>query len=126
MRVGSEGRESRLKTRLKFSMMQFKGLVHRLKHPTAEHQRRFMRASTESRVVGAGRTGKTVYPGQQGLLAAIYDELISSVDGYCFDGKPLDGVDQIRREMDMYHKVAAAQQLFAGPEEETPAEEAAA
>jgi hypothetical protein len=105
------------------TMTQFKGLVHRLKHPTAEHQRRFARAATESRVVGAGRTGKTVYPGQQSLLAQIYDELVASVEGYCVNGEPLTSPEAIRREMDMYHKVAAAQQLFASPDEETSVEE---
>jgi hypothetical protein len=99
------------------------GLVHRFHPATAEHQRRFNRATSESRVVGGSRAGRTIYPGSQALLIALYDELVVSVDGYGVQGKPLTGADAIKHEMDTFHKVSAVQQLFATPDDDAePAE----
>lgn len=97
-------------------MMQFSGLVHRFTPPTAEHQRKYNRASSEARVVGGSRAGKTIYPGRQELLIAIYDQLVLAVEGYGVNGQPLEGAENIRREMDAYHKVTAVQRLFAVPD----------
>jgi hypothetical protein len=46
------------------------------------------------------------------LMLELYDQLIQSVEGYGIAGKPLEGVEQIRREMDGYHKTEAIAQLF--------------
>lgn len=99
-------------------MTQFSGLVHRFRHPSIEHLRRFNRESSRARVVGGSRTGKTIWPGRQELLADLYDQLIAAVDGYSFGAMQLsDQVEEIKRYMDMQHKVAAAQVLFAGGED---------
>jgi hypothetical protein len=55
----------------------------------------------------------------------LYDELIQSVDGYGVDGKPLEGVEIIRREMDGYHKAESIAQLFYDQTEPATAAEAA-
>lgn len=104
-------------------MKKYVGLVHRFSPLTAEHKRRLDRSLTESRVVGGGRCARTIYPVRQALLVKLYDDLIVNVDGYGVAGREIDGVQQIRQEMDAFHKVAAVQQLFAAPED---AEEAGA
>lgn len=93
-------------------VLQYKGLKHILKTPSEEQHRRYSREASRSRVVGGSRSGKTIYQGAQPLLAKLYDELVISVEGYCIDGTPLTTKDQIVREMDMLHKVMAAQELF--------------
>jgi hypothetical protein len=98
-------------------MTQFRGLAHRFTPPSGAHQQRFNRAAGESRVVG-GRSGKTISTSRQDLLADLYDELIVSVEGYAFAGKPLEGTEQIRREMDTFHKAAAVNLLFSSPEDD--------
>lgn len=99
------------------SMIRFDGLLHRFRPPSAEDQRRFNRASSEARVVGGGRSGRTIYPGKQQLLAALYDQLVIGVEGYAVEGEPLStNVEMIRREMDALHKVAAVQELFVTPD----------
>jgi hypothetical protein len=45
-------------------------------------------------------------------LAKLYDELIVSVDGYTVSGRPLSGRDEIAHEMDAFHKVIAAREIF--------------
>ena len=95
-------------------MTQYSGLVHRFQQVTLEHQRRYNRATSEARVVGGSRSGRTIYPGRHGMLADMYDELIVEVNGYAFKG----GMDTaaIKAEMDTFHKVAAVTELFAVPE----------
>jgi hypothetical protein len=95
-------------------MRKYHGLCHRFKTPTAEQQKRFSRESSRSRVVGGSRKGVTQWMGAQATLIDLYDELVLSVDGYTVDGEPL-GEDRtgIVVEMDAYHKVAAADALFA-------------
>jgi len=100
-------------------MMKYSGLVHRFTPPTAEHERKYNRASSEARVVGGSRAGRTIYPGRQELLIAIYDQLIITVEGYSVNGKPLEDPKEIRSEMDAAHKVTAVQALFAVPEVES-------
>ena len=94
------------------SMQRFVGLKHILKTPSAAQHQRYTREASRSRVVGGSRAGQTVYQGAQLLLAKLYDELIQSVEGYTFNGEPLSTPDVIQREMDMLHKVMAAQELF--------------
>jgi hypothetical protein len=91
------------------------GLRHDFKSPTGDQQRRFSRDSSRSVVVGGSRSGKTLWLGAQSTLVDLYDELITGVDGYGVDGDPFkDGdKDSIVEYMDAYHKVAAANQLFA-------------
>jgi hypothetical protein len=90
----------------------FKGLIHRFAPPTIAQKKRLLRNGAISRVVGGSRQGTTIYAARHSVLVDIYDELIQSVDGYGVDGKPLESVDQIRREMDCYHKLESASQLF--------------
>ncbi len=93
-------------------MRRFHGLRHNFTTPSAEQQRRLSRDSSRSRVVGGSRHGKTQWLGAQATLADLYDELIVSVDGYTVDGETPDR-DAIVEYMDTYHKVAAADMLFA-------------
>lgn len=94
------------------TMRKFSNLRHDFKTLSSEHQRRYSRDASRSRIVGGSRSGKTQWLGAQATLAALYDELIAAVDGYSVDGQPLSDVEQIRSRMDTYHKVAAADQLF--------------
>lgn len=93
-------------------MWTFKGLKHFLKSPTDAQHKRYSAEASRSRVVGGSRSGKTIYGNASPLLAKLYDELVVSVDGYTFNGEQLSTPDVIRREMDMLHKVMAAQELF--------------
>ncbi len=94
-------------------MRRFTGLAHRFATPSAEHQRRFSREASRSRVVGGSRQGKTVWLGAQPTLIELYDELIQSVEGYTIHGRDLGSDrDAIAAEMDCYHKVVAADRLF--------------
>jgi hypothetical protein len=94
------------------SMRKYQNLCHRFKTPTDAHQRRFSRDASRSRIIGGSRSGKTQWLGGRATLVVLYDELIESVDGYTVDGKPLDDPQEIARQMDTYHKVIAANQLF--------------
>ncbi len=91
----------------------FKGLVHRFHSPSAEHRRKLYRAVAQARLVN----GKTVFSPRQRVLLGLYDELIAGVEGYAASGQPLSSPEQIRAEMDGYHKVVAVEHLFAGSEE---------
>jgi hypothetical protein len=94
-------------------MREYQVLCHRFRTPSGEHQRRYARDSSRSRVIGGSRSGKTIYMGAQATLIDLYDELIESVEGYVVNGQELIGHEAIAREMDAYHKVVAAAQLFA-------------
>jgi hypothetical protein len=94
-------------------MVQVSDLVHRFRTPSAEQAHRYMRDVSRSKIVGGSRSGKTIVLNAQPTLVALYDELIDSVEGYVVDGKPLTLPDMIAREMDAYHKVVSAEQLFA-------------
>lgn len=96
-----------------YTMQKLQGLKHFLQSPTQEQHTRYKRESSRSMIVGGSRTGKTIYMGAQLLLAKLYDELVVSVDGYSIGERPLtDDRSEIVREMDMLHKVIAAQELF--------------
>jgi hypothetical protein len=104
-------------------MTRYKDLAHTLKPPASEHRRRFARALSESRIVEHLRTerssgGRTIPSSKQPILADLYDELVISVSGYGFAGRPLEGVEQIRREMDGWHKISVMSKLFTGPDYE--------
>jgi len=94
------------------SMRRFMGLVHRFTPPTAAHQQRFSRELSRSLLVGGSRDAKTVYPVKQKVLVKLYDELIQTVEGYGVKGGPLSGREEIVKEMDLFHKVAAVGELF--------------
>jgi hypothetical protein len=96
--------------------VKYSGLMHMFSAPNAEQKHRYSRAASESRVVGGTRNGKTLRLPRQSLLIDLYDELIVSVDGYSVNGEPLLSPDQIRREMDAQHKVAAVSEVFADSE----------
>lgn len=93
------------------------GLVHRFRHPSAEHLKRFHFESSRVIVRGNAENGVSIYPSRQGAAMSLYDELIDSVEGYSVNGEPLEGAEAIRREMDGAHKAAAALELFQGGEE---------
>ena len=95
------------------AMLKYTSLLHLFKTPSAEQQRRLSRDASRSRIVGGSRNGKTVWLGARATLAELYDELILSVQGYTVNGVEL-GADRaaIVAEMDLYHKVAAADALF--------------
>ncbi|HLJ89576.1 MAG TPA: hypothetical protein VKZ53_22390 [Candidatus Angelobacter sp.] len=95
-------------------MSGYEGLIHRFAPVTAEHRRKFYRASSESRVVGGSRNGKTIHALRHRLLFSFYDELILSVDGYKVRDQPLTDLNDIRNDMDGFHKVKAVELLFAG------------
>lgn len=95
-----------------YAMEAFLGLKHLLRTPSEEQHRRYASQSSRSRVVGGSRSGKTIYPGAQMLLATLYDELVVRVEGYCVNGEPLADRTVIVREMDLLHKVTAAQEIF--------------
>jgi hypothetical protein len=92
---------------------QYKGLLHRFAPPNVEQRKRYMRGGAISKVIGGTRKGSTtVYSLRNKLLLDLYDQLILSVEGYGVAGKPLEGTEQIRREMDAFHKAEAVAQLF--------------
>jgi hypothetical protein len=93
-------------------MRKFHGLRHNFKTPAAEQQRRLSRDGSRSRIIGGSRNGKTQWLGAQATLADLYDELITSVEGYTVDGQAPDR-DALIENMDTYHKVAAVDVLFA-------------
>jgi hypothetical protein len=98
------------------NLRKYSPMVHFFKAPTPEQQRRFARDSSRSMVTGGSRAGKTVWMGAQMTLAALYDELVTRVEGYVVDGKPLDTSEHCATYMDTFHKVVAAAQLFSPAE----------
>jgi hypothetical protein len=102
----------------------YKGLVHRFHPLSVQQKRRFYRATSMSRLVGGSRNGTTIYGNRNRSLVDIYDELIQEVEGYAVNGTPLgNSVDSIKKEMDLYHKVEAAQQLFSASLQESQQED---
>jgi hypothetical protein len=95
------------------AMRRYKNLVHFFDTPTAEQNRRYRRDDSRAQIISGSRKGTTIFRGAQRTLAALYDELIVSVAGYAVNGVALEGREEIARQMDAYHKVAAAAQLFA-------------
>jgi hypothetical protein len=93
-------------------MQKYSGLNHYFASPSSDQRRRFTRAQGRALTVGDRRFGRTIIPTSQPLLTALYDELIQRVDGYSAGGRPLEGRDEVIREMDPFHKVAAARGLF--------------
>jgi hypothetical protein len=95
------------------AMQEYSGLRHLFHTPTAEHQRRYQRAISSSMIVGGSRTSKTQWLGAQSTLIDLYDELIESTEGYAVGSDEPTDRASIISSMDSYHKVAAAEQLFA-------------
>jgi hypothetical protein len=93
-------------------MQHISGLRHILRAPTARQHQRYSRETSRTIILGGDRAGTTQRLGAQKLMAELYDEMIISVDGYCLNGTPLEGRDNIAREMDTHHKVTAARQIF--------------
>lgn len=98
-------------------MVLYAGLVHRFRQPSLADLKRWNFESARTRVSGTAENGVTIYPPRQAIAMKVYDELIESVDGYAVGGLPLDGADQIKREMDGAHKAAAALALFSQGED---------
>jgi hypothetical protein len=88
----------------------YSGLIHRFRHPSILDLRKFNFESANTRV--NAETMTTDYPSRQAIAMKIYDDLIESVDGYSVFGRPLEGVENIKREMDGAHKAAAALEIF--------------
>ena len=95
-----------------YEMQRLQGLKHTLKIPNEDQFRRYTREASRSVITGGSRSGRTIYPGANALLAKLYDELVISVDGYTVNRQPLTSREQIIREMDTHHKVTAAEQIF--------------
>jgi hypothetical protein len=93
-------------------MIKATDLVHYFRTPSIEHQRQYARSLNRSFVVGGSRSAKTVWPGGQPTLIDLYDELVTSVEGYGYSGAALTDRESIVRNMDAYHKVAAMAPLF--------------
>ena len=98
------------------TMRRYKNLVHSFEEPTAEQNRRYRREDSRAQIVGGSRKGTTVYHGAQRALAALYDELIVSVEGYAVGDTPIAGREMIASHMDTFHKVASVVRLFAPQE----------
>jgi hypothetical protein len=90
----------------------FSGLLHRFRTPSIEQLRKFNFETARVRVEGTSTEGVTIYPSRHLVAMKIYDELIDSVEGYSVGGSPLDGIEQIKLEMDGAHKAEAALALF--------------
>jgi hypothetical protein len=93
-------------------MTTYAGLVHRFRQPTIEQLRKFNFETARVRVEGTQESGITTYPSRQLVAMQIYDELIESVEGYSVGGNPLEGIENIQREMDGAHKAEAALSIF--------------
>ena len=93
-------------------MRKYSGLKHYFASATADQQRRFDRTRNKAVIVGDRRRGRTIIPSSQQLFVSLYDELIRRVEGYSVGGRPLEGRDEIVREMDSFHKSVAARALF--------------
>lgn len=94
-------------------MTMYKGLAHRFAPPSVEQKRRYYNASSQTTVVGGTRNGTTIYGKRHPVLLDLYDELVQDVEGYAIGGRELHAPDEIKREMDAYHKFVATQQIFA-------------
>ena len=90
----------------------YHGLIHRFRQPTIEQLRKFNFETSRVRVEGTAELGVTTYPSRQLVAMKVYDDLIHSVDGYQVNGRPIEDVEAIRREMDGAHKAEAALALF--------------
>jgi len=117
----------------KGGMRRFTGLVHRFTAPSAQQMMRYSRESSRSLVVGGSTNGKTIHAIRQKVLLKLYDELIQGVEGYAVPvgaegyANPKKGIgkpEAIVREMDAFHKIAAAGQLFSTAAEEEGLEDA--
>ncbi len=94
------------------SMKEYQGLVHKFATPKAGHRQKFLKAKNRSFVAGGSRNSTTIIPSAYPSLVRLYDELIEGVEGYSVSGRPLDGRDEIAREMDGFHKSVAVSRLF--------------
>lgn len=100
-------------------MFCYRNLIHHFKTPTPKQRERFRQAFFETRRInGFTRRGAPIFlapvqPMTAHTLAALYDELIVSVDGYAVCGQPL-GTNRLKiiHYMDTFHKVTAARPLF--------------
>lgn len=93
------------------AVRKFHGLRHVFSTPTSEQQHRYARDASRSVLIGGSRAGKTRWLGPQATLAALYDELVIEAEGYTVHGEKPDRAAVIEH-MDLYHKVAAASELF--------------
>lgn len=105
-------------------MRRFTRLVHRFREPSQEQVRRYRSGASETRIAGSRRQ-RTIYGSKNDDLVRFYDDLIVSVEGYALTDAAEGGratralqKEDIVREMDAYHKFAAAQGLFAEPDPE--------
>lgn len=107
-------------------MVLYTGLVHKFRPLTAEQKRRYCRATSETRVIGNGRNGRTVFVPKQPMLVKLYNDLIIGVEGYSIGGRKLETSEEAILQMDAYHKVIAVEQLFVGNNDANESAEEAA
>lgn len=84
----------------------FTGL-HRFEPFTDEDRVQFDYESNRTIVVGGSRSGMTISVPKQNVMLRLYDRKIREVEGYAVNGRPLAGADEIRAQMDPFHKVGA-------------------
>jgi len=89
------------------SMIWRTGLLHRLRRMTEQDRLDMQDELTREIPVQGSRSGQTIAPLREAVLASFYDRLVVSVEGYAVAGQPLADVEEIRRWMDPFHKVAA-------------------
>jgi len=93
-------------------MTEYLGLVHKFATPKAGHRQKFLKAKNRSFIAGGSRNSTTIIPSAYPSLVKLYDELIEGVEGYSVSGRPLDGRDEIIREMDGFHKSVGVSRPF--------------
>ena len=101
------------------AMCMHRHLGHKFKVPSGQQKEQLRRANAGIwRSAGWSRRGTPVFLASLSseadhVLAALYDQLILSVEGYSQGGQPLHGDRaEIARSMDAFHKVTAARSLF--------------
>lgn len=92
-------------------MVEFSGLTHRFEPLTDEDRTRFELDCARSQVVGGSRRGMTLSVPRQNVMLRLYDRKIRAVEGYSVNGRPVADVDEIRAQMDPFHKIAAVDPL---------------
>jgi hypothetical protein len=90
----------------------FEGLLHCFRYPSIEDLKRWKFENSRVRVRGEGKDSVSSYPSRLAIAMKLYDDLIESVDGYAVGGSPLEGKENIVREMDGAHKAMAVMALF--------------
>jgi hypothetical protein len=93
-------------------------LIHWFRMPGLAEQKNYKRIMAESRLITGSRRMKTVIGSKLPALVKLYDELIERVEGYNFNGQPVESKGLAQQMMDAIHKQVAVAGLFEEPKEE--------